>query len=115
MLREIQNYSLKKLENIKTIQKETQDKKVYQLQAPKPQERQALLKELLEEIEAREFSSQQGVEEVTDMLDQVSEAELESSEESADDECTSDDVVKKSSKKGLGESSVILSAMTSNV
>ena len=49
------------------------------------------------------------------MLDQVSEAELESSKESADDECTSDDVVKKSSKKGLGESSVILSAMTSNV
>lgn len=49
------------------------------------------------------------------MLDQVSEAELESSEDSADDECTSDDVKKKSSKKGLGESSVILSAMTSNV
>jgi hypothetical protein len=29
MLREIQDYSFKKLENIKTSQKETQDKKVY--------------------------------------------------------------------------------------
>ncbi len=48
-------------------------------------------------------------------MDQESEAELESSEDSADDECSSDDVVKKSSKEGLGESSVILSAMTSNL
>jgi len=56
MLEDIKKYSHWKLENIKTILMESQNEKVYQLQAPKPHERQELLNELLKEIEAEGFS-----------------------------------------------------------